>query len=86
MPLALLRRVVALEAVVPLVASVVVAAGAGLVAAALFLRAQLDQTLQAPGVGYYALVVGGVVASLAIIASTLPLLGRTTSPATALPD
>jgi len=85
-PLALLRRVVAIEAVVPLVASVVVAAGAGLVAAALFLRAQLDQTLQAPGPGYYALIVGGVVASLAIIASTLPLLGRTTSPATVLPD
>jgi len=85
-PLALLRRVVAIEAVVPLVASVVVAAGAGLVAAALFLRAQLDQTLQAPGLGYYVLVAGGVVASLAIIASTLPLLGRTTSPAIALPD
>ncbi|HEX7131935.1 MAG TPA: FtsX-like permease family protein, partial [Iamia sp.] len=54
-PLGTLRRVVAVEAVVPLVASVAVSAAAGLLAAALFLRAQLDQTLQVPGVGYYAL-------------------------------
>lgn len=78
-PLATLRRVVAIEAVVPLVASVLVSASTGLVVAALFLRAQLDQTLQPPGPTYYALVAGGVVASLAVIASTLPLLRRTTS-------
>lgn len=78
-PLAMLRRVVAVEAVVPLLASVLLAAGAGLVASALFLRAQLDQTLQPPGLGYYAIVAGGVAASLAVVASTLPLLRRTTS-------
>ncbi len=75
----MLRRVVALEAVVPLLASVLVSAGAGLAASALFLRAQLDQALEPPGVGYYALVGAGVVASLGVIASTLPLLRRTTS-------
>jgi len=79
-PLAVLRRVVTLEAAVPLLVSVVVSASAGLLAAALFLRAQLDQTLQPPGAAYYALIAGGVIASLAIISSTLPLLGRVTGP------
>lgn len=78
-PLGTLRRVVAVEAVVPLIASVVAAAGAGLLAAALFVRAQLDLALEPPGLGYYVLVAAGTVASLAVIASTLPLLGRTTS-------
>ena len=82
-PLAMLRRVVTLEAAVPLLISVVVSVGAGLAAAALFLRAQLDQTLQPPNASYYVLVVGGVVASLLIIASTLPLLARITGPETA---
>ena len=79
-PLGVLRRVVGLEAAVPLLLSVVVAAGTGLLAAALFLHAQLQQTLQAPTLGYYALIIGGVVASLAVIASTLPLLARLTGP------
>jgi hypothetical protein len=82
-PLAVLRRVVTLEAAVPLLASVVVAVVAGFAAAALFLRAQLDEALQAPGAPYYLLVGGGVAASLAIIASTLPLLRRLTGPETA---
>ena len=82
-PLAMLRRVVTLEAAVPLLLSVLVSVGAGLAAAALFLRAQLDQTLQAPNLSYYVLVIGGVLASLAIIASTLPLLARITGPETA---
>lgn len=79
-PLAMLRRVVTLEAAVPLLISVVVSVGAGLAAAALFLRAQLDQTLQPPNASYYVLVIGGVVASLLIIASTLPLLACITAP------
>lgn len=77
-PLALLRRVVALEAAVPLLITAVVSAGAGLVTAALFLRAQVDQTLQPPGLTYYLLIAGGIIASLAVIASTLPLLERLT--------
>ncbi len=77
-PLATLRRVVAVEAVVPLLLSVAVAAGAGLLAAALFLRAQVDEGLVAPGPGYWALLAGGTAASLAVVASTLPLLDRTT--------
>jgi hypothetical protein len=85
-PLTMLRRVVALEAAVPLLISVVVSAAAGLTAAALFLRAQLDQTLQAPGPPYYLLMAGGVLASLAIIASTFPLLGRISGPESARND
>jgi hypothetical protein len=42
--------------------------------------AQTEYSLQAPGLGYWVLVGGGMVASLAIIASTLSLLGRTTGP------
>ena len=51
--------------------SVAISAFAGLGAAGLFLRAQLSQTLQAPGAQYYVFVSGGVVASLFTIASTL---------------
>lgn len=79
-PLALLHRVVTLETAAPLLIGAVVSAGAGLLSAALFLRAQTEYSLQAPGLSYYVLVGGGVVASLTIIASTLPLLARMTGP------
>jgi hypothetical protein len=85
-PLALLRRVVGLEAVVPLVISVVVSAAAGLVAAGLFLRAQLDETLQPPGAGYFAVICAGVAVSLGVVAIALPLLGRLTGPESARSD
>jgi FtsX-like permease family len=78
--LSTLRRVIALEAIVPLLSGVVIAAGAGLAAAALFLRAQTDYGLQAPGLQYFVLLAAGVVTALAIIASTLPLLDRSTGP------
>jgi FtsX-like permease family len=79
-PLATLRRVVAIEAVVPLLSSIVIAAGAGLVVADLFLRAQTHYELEALGPQYYVLLAGGVLVALAIIAVTLPLLDRTTGP------
>jgi predicted lysophospholipase L1 biosynthesis ABC-type transport system permease subunit len=78
-----LRRVVALESAVPMLAVAVVAIGMGFLAAQLFLKAQMDYTLVAPGVGFYAIVVGGLVACLGIIASTLPLLECITGPETA---
>jgi hypothetical protein len=81
-----LRRIVSLEAAVPLLISVVLSAAAGLLAAALFLHAQLEQTLQAPGLSYYALIVGGVLISFAIISSTMPLLARITGPEAARND
>jgi hypothetical protein len=79
-PLAMLRRVVLLEAAAPLLTAAAVSAGAGLLAAHLFLRAQLSETLRPPGVQYYLLVTAGLLASLAVIASTLPLLRRSTGP------
>jgi hypothetical protein len=82
-PLALLRRVVALESVAPLLLTSVVAAGSGFLAAQLFLRAQLEETLQPPHLEYYLVVLAGLGASLAVITSTLPLLERCTGPETA---
>ncbi|MDQ6728225.1 MAG: ABC transporter permease [Actinomycetota bacterium] len=79
-PLSVLRRVVALEAAVPLCAISVVSACAGLVAAGLFLRSQLGESLRPPGPGYYLIVVAGLATSLGIIASTLPLIERITGP------
>jgi hypothetical protein len=82
-PLSMLRRVVVLESAVPLLAVAVVSTGAGFLAAALFLRAQLGYSLQPPGAGYYLIVLAGLAVSLGIIASTLPLLKRITGPGTA---
>ncbi|MEU2612986.1 FtsX-like permease family protein [Micromonospora sp. NPDC007271] len=78
-----LRRVVALETVVPLLVVAAVAIGMGFLAAHLFLRAQLDYALLAPGWSFCLLVAGGLAVSLGIIASTLPLLRRITGPETA---
>ncbi len=50
------------------------------VAAALFLRSQLGYALMAPGVEYYVVLGGGLLAALAILASTMPLLRRLTGP------
>ena len=77
-PLAMLRRVVALETVVPLVLTAAASIAIGFLAAALFLRAQLDQTLVAPGPQYYLIVALGLVAALAILGSTLPMMSRIT--------
>ncbi|GAA3451863.1 FtsX-like permease family protein [Dactylosporangium matsuzakiense] len=82
-PMRALRAVVALESAVPLLAVAVVAAGIGFAASLLFLRAQLHYDLRAPEWSYYALVAAGLAVSLAIIASTLPLLDRVTGPETA---
>jgi hypothetical protein len=48
-PLRVLQRVITLEAAAPLLITAIVSAGAGLLAAQLFLRAQLGETLQPPG-------------------------------------
>ncbi len=84
--LPVLRRVVLLESAVPLLAAAVVAVGVGFLAANLFLQAQMQYTLSPPGVGYYVLVIAGLVAALGIIAATLPLLRRVTGPETVRND
>jgi hypothetical protein len=82
-PLGVLRRVVAIEAAVPLLVVAAAAAATGLLAAHLFLRSQLRESLHAPGAGYYVAVGFGIALALAIIAATLPLLERITGPETA---
>jgi hypothetical protein len=73
-------RVLALETVVPLVLTATVSITVGFLAAQLFLHAQLDQTLVAPGPRYYLIVALGLVAALAILAPTLPMLSWITGP------
>jgi len=82
-PLRLLRRVVTLESAVPLIVAAAIAAGTGLLAADLFLRAQFGVSLRSPGTTYYLSVLSGLVISLGLIAATLPLLNRITGPETA---
>jgi hypothetical protein len=79
-PFDVLRRVVALEAAVPLIAVSLLSAATGLVAANLFLHAQLKQSLRPPGGAYYVAVTAALIAALAIIAATIPLLKRITGP------
>lgn len=71
------------NSVLPLMLAAILALGSGFLAAFLFLRSQLSETLQSPGAVFYGIVVAGLVASLAIIASTLPVLRRITGPDTA---
>jgi hypothetical protein len=85
-PLGVLRRVLELESAAPLLASAVVSIAVGFASAQLFLRSQLGYTITPPGAGYYVMVVLGLVASLAIIASMFPLLDRVTGPETARND
>jgi hypothetical protein len=77
-PLGVLRRVVVLETAAPLVVIALGSATVGLVTSQLFLRSQLGLTLRLPGVGYFAIVIGGLVGAFAVIGSTLPLLNRIT--------
>jgi hypothetical protein len=85
-PLAVLRRVIGLEAAAPLLVTAAASVAAGLLAAQLFLRAQLAETVRAPGLEYYVVLVIGLLVSLGLIASTLPLLNRSTGPEIARND
>ena len=79
-PTALLYRVVALESALPLLLVATVSIVVGLVSAALYLHSQVGIAFSIPGIAYWATVAGGLAASLAIIASTFPLLNRITGP------
>lgn len=75
---------VALESALPLLVVAAVSIAVGLVAAALFLRSQLDFSFRVPGIAYWATVLGGLGASLAIAATSRSSTGPRdpTSPAT----
>ena len=79
-PLAMLRRVVALENAVPLLVVAVVSIAAGFGTADLFLQAQLGYNLAWPDLAYYLMTLAGIVLALGIIAATFPLLARITGP------
>jgi hypothetical protein len=78
--LATLRRVVALESAVPLLAVAAVAIGTGFGAAAEYSSVAQHYPMVAPGVAYYLITAGGILVSLGIIAATFPLLKRITGP------
>jgi FtsX-like permease family len=79
-PLGLLRRVVALESAVPLLAVALVSVGLGLLVAELFMHSQLGLNLLPPGLSYYGFVASGLLLSLGTISATFPLLARITGP------
>jgi hypothetical protein len=79
-PMGVLQRVVALESALPLLLVAAVSIVVGLVAAALYLSSQIGIAFRIPGIMYWATVLGGLAAALAIIASTFPLLNRITGP------
>jgi len=81
--LGMLRRVVALESGVPLLAVAAVSVGVGFGAAAMYASVMLQHPLVTPGADYYVLAGAGIAASLGVIAATFPLLRRITGPETA---
>jgi hypothetical protein len=81
--LSTIRRVVGLEAALPLLVVSVLAVGMGFLAAGLFLTSQLNQSLHPPSLQFYGLVLAGLAASFAVIAATLPIVDRITGPETA---
>jgi hypothetical protein len=85
-PTKLLHRVVALESALPLLLVAAVSIVVGLVSAALYLHSQVDVAFRFPGIAFWGTVVGGLAVSLAIIASTFPLLNRMTGPEVARND
>jgi hypothetical protein len=80
MPLRSLRRVVLLEAAVPLVGLAVVSATGGLLTAELLLRALRGTTMRLPGTPYALTLLAGIVGALAVVMATMPLLRRISAP------
>jgi hypothetical protein len=78
--LATLRRIVALEGAVPLLAVAAVAIATGFAGAAMFASEAQQHPMVAPGAAYYLLTAAGITVSLGIIAATFPLLARITGP------
>jgi hypothetical protein len=81
-PTSTLYRVVFLEAVLPLAAATVVAAGIAYAISVLTVRtmAPAGTPVPVPGHAYFLTMGVGLVASLLVIAASLPLLGRITGP------
>jgi hypothetical protein len=83
-PTSALYRVVFLEAVFPLAAATIVAAGTAYAISVLTVQKMAPAGTPLPVLGhvYYLTMAGGLAASLLVIVSSLPLLGRITGPGT----
>ena len=79
-PRKLLHQVVTLESALPLLIVATVSIVVGLLAAALYLHSQVGLAFSLPGFSYWTTVIGGLAASMAIIAATFPILDRITGP------
>ncbi|MGH9017378.1 MAG: hypothetical protein ACRDY1_06495 [Acidimicrobiales bacterium] len=75
-----------LESAIPLFLVAAVSVTVGMASAALDPHSQVSVAFRLPGISYWATVVGRLVARLAIIASTCPLLNRITGPEVARND
>ncbi len=84
LPIRRLYRSVLLEAAVPLVLAAVISAAVGMLVAWMIVYTTGGEVAMAtPGSGYFAMIGGGLVAALAVVAATLPLVRRMTDPAVA---
>ena len=81
--LGMLRRVIALESAVPLLAVAAVAIGTGFGASAMYATMEMHLSVVPPGAAYYVLTAAGIVLALGLILATFPLLRRITGPETA---
>ena len=81
--LGMLRRVIALESAVPLLAVAAVAIGTGFGASAMYATLEMHFSLVPPGAAYFVLTSAGIVLALCLIVATFPLLRRVTGPETA---
>ena len=81
-PTGTLRRVVLLEAVLPLAAATLLAAATGYAIALAIVARMAPKGTPLPTLGhvYYLTVGAGLAVSLAVILTTLPLLSRITEP------
>jgi hypothetical protein len=80
MTLKQLRTAVLLEAAIPLIATTVLAAAAGTLYGEMVLNATSGTPYQWPSAQFVLAIVAGIVLALAIVALTLPLLGKITRP------
>jgi hypothetical protein len=81
--LGMLRRIIALESAVPLLAVAALAIGTGFGASAMYATTEMHLDLVAPGAAYFVLTAAGIVLALGLILATFPLLRRITGPETA---
>jgi predicted lysophospholipase L1 biosynthesis ABC-type transport system permease subunit len=79
MPLRRLRATVLLEAAAPLVVTAVVSAALGVLADEVLLKSLSSVPVPPPDPWLVAVLAGGLLGAMLVVAGTLPILGRVTS-------